>query len=111
SASQLGRFLSAFIGAGQYRGTRILSAPSVREMRHEQVPSIIRGQGLIWYYDRHRGDTLLGHNGGDLGVNTRMFFRPGDGLGVITLTNGDASSFPQDQALQQIQDRLFQRSW
>ncbi len=42
-----------------------------------------------------------------MGVNTRMFFRPRDGVGVVLLTNGDAATRVEDGALQAIQDRLF----
>jgi CubicO group peptidase (beta-lactamase class C family) len=102
-AGHLARFLGAFIAFGTWDGERILSEESVREMRRRQFRHITRGQGLIWYYTRWDGDLLLGHNGGDSGVNTRMFFRPSDGTGVIVLANGDAWDGP----LQDIQDRLF----
>ena len=29
----------------------------------------------------------MGHDGGDFGESTRMFFRPDRGVGVVTLTN------------------------
>ena len=49
SAAQLARFLSAFVDYGRFRGTRILEHDTAAEMRRDQVPAIVRGQGLIWY--------------------------------------------------------------
>ena len=104
-AAHLARFLGAFAGFGTWKGTRILGSSTAREMRRRQFPRIAHGQGLIWYYERRGADLLLGHNGGDSGVNTRMFFRPRDGVGVIVLANGDGSG---DGALAEVQDRLFE---
>ena len=101
SASQLATFLMAFIGDGELYGTRILEPATVQEMRRIQFPELAPWQGLIWFYETdNTGHVLLGHNGGDLGVATVMFYRPEDGVGVIVLTNGE--SYPQ-----RIQDRIF----
>jgi hypothetical protein len=70
----------------------------VREMRRTQFPDVAHGQGLIWYRFALRGMPLMGHNGGDSGVATQMYFRPSDGVGVIALSNGnwrrDGSGWP-----------------
>jgi CubicO group peptidase (beta-lactamase class C family) len=107
SVNQLARFLIAFINFGTYNGISILPPQSVTEMRTEQIPDILPGQGLIWYQEERNGDILLGHNGGDDGVTTQMFFRLSDGVGTILLANGDAASQNEFQAFLQIQDRLF----
>ena len=44
-------------------------------------------QGLIWYSRRVGRREMLGHNGGDDGVSTDMFYEPATGIGVIVLTN------------------------
>jgi hypothetical protein len=79
----------------------------VREMRRSQVPDLIAGQGLIWYVLHRRGERLWGHNGGDSGVATQMFFRPTDGTGVITLANGDWRRDGARWPLSLIMDRRF----
>jgi CubicO group peptidase (beta-lactamase class C family) len=82
----------------------------VREMRRTQFPDVAHGQGLIWYRFALRGMPLMGHNGGDSGVATQMYFRPSDGVGVIALSNGnwrrDGSGWP----LQRIAVRLFEEA-
>jgi len=88
---QLAKFQMAFIGDGEWDGRRILETATVEEMRRQQVPDIEPTQGLVWYYTSQLGDetVLLGHNGGDDGVATEMFFRVSDDLGFILLMNTD----------------------
>jgi len=110
TVTSLSRFLRAFIGGGELDGVRILQEDTVREMRSSQVPDEIAGQGLIWYVLHRRGERYWGHNGGDSGVATQMFFRPTDGTGVITLTNGDWRRAGNAWPLSVIMDRLFERA-
>jgi CubicO group peptidase (beta-lactamase class C family) len=107
SVNQLARFLIAFINFGNYNGVSILEPQTVAEMRAEQIPTIQPGQGLIWYEEERNGDILMGHNGGDDGVATQMFFRLKDGVGTILLANGDAASPGEFNAFLEIQDRLY----
>jgi CubicO group peptidase (beta-lactamase class C family) len=92
STLQLARFLIMFIQGGTYNGTQILAEETVQEIKRVQYPEIDAQQGLLWYYKELDGMTLLGHNGGEYGVATEMFFRPEDGTGVILLMNGDWST-------------------
>ena len=110
NASSLARFLLAFIRGGELDGVRILEEATVREMRRSQVPDEIAGQGLIWYVLHRRGERYWGHNGGDSGVATQMFFRPSDGTGVITLANGDWRRAGGGWPLSLIMDRLFEEA-
>ena len=50
---------------------------------------------------------LIGHNGGDDGVATQMYFRPDDGVGVIVLANGNWHYDGRGWPLQRIATRLF----
>jgi CubicO group peptidase (beta-lactamase class C family) len=107
SARSLARFLTMFVAFGRRRDTRILSRASVQEIRRQQVPKLVPGQGLVWYRIRMRGDAVLGHTGGDSGVSTRMFFRPSDGKGAIVLANGDTGASGWRQ-LRRIQGLLLE---
>ena len=78
-----------FIQGGTYDGTQILVAETVQEIRRVQYPKVDAQQGLLWYYKELDGMSLLGQNGGELGVAAEMFFRPDDGTGVILLMKGD----------------------
>jgi CubicO group peptidase (beta-lactamase class C family) len=103
SASELARFLLAHMGAGTWRGAKILEPASVAQMQTVQYPAVDGTQGLAFYYWNHSTGTRLGHSGGDLGVTTEMWFRPGDRTGVIMLSNGEPDYGPWFQML----DRLF----
>lgn len=106
SVKQLAHHLMAFMNDGTYNGVQMLRPETVAEMRVVQYPSIDPTQGLIWYYDDSSGYPLLGHDGGDYGVATTMFYRPEDGVGVIVLANGEGQ--PSSQPLYDIQDVLFE---
>ncbi|MGZ4151386.1 MAG: serine hydrolase domain-containing protein, partial [Actinomycetota bacterium] len=110
SAPHLARHLLAFIGLGAYDGVRILQEATVREMRRTQFPDVAHGQGLIWYRFDLRGMALMGHNGGDSGVATQMYFRPSDGTGVIALANGNWYFDGRRWPLQRVVVRLFEEA-
>ncbi|HEY7668652.1 MAG TPA: serine hydrolase domain-containing protein [Actinomycetota bacterium] len=110
SARQLARHLLAFIGGGAYGDARLLAPETVAEMRRVQFPGVAHGQGLIWYRFGLRGMRLMGHNGGDDGVATQMYFRLDDGVGVIALANGDWHRADRGWPLQRIAIRLFEEA-
>jgi CubicO group peptidase (beta-lactamase class C family) len=110
SVRSLARFLRMFVRGGELDGERLLEPGTVREMRRSQVPEEVRGQGLIWYVLHRHGERYWGHDGGDSGVATQMFFRPTDGIGVITLANGDWRRAGAGWPLSLIMDRLFEEA-
>jgi CubicO group peptidase (beta-lactamase class C family) len=103
AAPQLARFLGAYAQDGAYEGRRILEAATVQRMLTAQHPDIDPHQGLIWIV----GDAY-GHNGGDAGVTTEMFYDPNDDVGVILLTNTTIAS-PQSYRAWMALDKLLWR--
>jgi CubicO group peptidase (beta-lactamase class C family) len=91
SVTQLARFLLVLAGKGQC-GVRLLKESTVAEMGKAQIPAIEPGQGLILYSDTKGGTKALGHNGGDVGVSTDMFFDPASGNGYVLLSNGSTNT-------------------
>jgi CubicO group peptidase (beta-lactamase class C family) len=88
SALHLATWLGAFMNFGKIRGKQVLSRGTVEEIRRNQIPNIVGWhQGLIWYGGSPHGYFRMGHDGGDYGVSTRMFFRPDRRVGVVSLTN------------------------
>jgi len=104
SASQLARFLMAFSQYGQLGGVQILERSTIDEMRRQQPSS---QEGLSWEYATIAGHAVMGHNGGDIGVSTGMWFDPATSAGIVVLTNGDVPTSTDYQALSEIQDRLL----
>lgn len=107
SANALSIWLRTFMNGGLFGATRILKKSTVNEIMRAQIDDIIWGQGLIWYYIRESGRTLVGHNGGDFGVSTNMYFSPSAGTGAITLTNRYIGGWTAWYAFLDIQDKLF----
>jgi CubicO group peptidase (beta-lactamase class C family) len=93
STLQLSNFLIAFMEGGEISGTRILDSNTVELMTTVQFPQIRTDQGLIWYNQVLGGRFMWGHTGGDMGVQTAMFFIPEENLGVICLSNSHTSNF------------------
>lgn len=112
SAPQLARFLLMFMGEGSFAGQTVLTPGSVAEMKKVQFPAIDDAQFLVWYAEqRDDGLTYIGHNGGDRGIYTEMFYRPGDGVGVVLLSNGDVDPDKAGgAALVAIEARLFEEA-
>jgi CubicO group peptidase (beta-lactamase class C family) len=107
TAPQLARHLAMVMGAGSWRGHRLLSRDTVQELRRDQVPDLEPGQGLIWFALQRPDRTIFGHDGGDSGVATVCFFDPEDDVGVVGLANGGWRSSRGDYPLYEIMDRLF----
>jgi CubicO group peptidase (beta-lactamase class C family) len=99
SASQLARFLTAFMQYGALDTVRILDSATVALMTTIQYPELDPTQGLIWYYVSLGGRQLCGHNGGDAGVSTEMYYCPDENTAVVVLTNGEAWLFEIVDAL------------
>ena len=107
TAPQLARHLGMVMGNGAWKGRRLLSEATVRELRRDRVPELEPGQGLIWWEFHRDGRTLVGHDGGDDGVATVCFFDPADDVGVVALANGGWRTIQGDWSLYLIMDRLF----
>ncbi|MEZ5012723.1 MAG: serine hydrolase [Chitinophagales bacterium] len=87
----LAKFLWMNMNGGLFDGQQILQPATVELMQSSIFPAIDPTQGLIWYYYSNATGTWWGHNGGDDGVNTDMFYNPDTQTGIIVLTNGDGS--------------------
>ena len=92
SANDLARFMLAIQGNGTHAGTQILAESSVLEMKTVQYPQVEPTQGLCFYYSNHVGEVTIGHDGGDPGVLTDMYYQVDDEeqVGVLLLANSDA---------------------
>ncbi|MFT4569807.1 MAG: CubicO group peptidase (beta-lactamase class C family) [Hyphomicrobiaceae bacterium] len=106
SAQDLARYLAAWASGGILDGQRILEAATVAEALSVQQPAVESTQGLSWYYDKVGTRDVVGHNGGDYGATTDMFFDPATGHGVVVLINtGDTGA--RIRAMQTIEKALF----
>lgn len=106
SATDLARFLAAWASGGVLDGERILEEATVAEALTVQNPAVDPAQGLSWYFDTLGGRAVVGHNGGDYGATTDMFFEPASGNGVVVLVNTDDTP-ARLRAMARIEDALF----
>lgn len=106
SVNDLARFLVTIMNGGEFGGVRILSEASVNVMLTPQVPTVDNTQFIYWYSEEIGGRTVIGHNGGDDGVATDMFYDPSTGIGVIVLMNTDWTP-AVERVAPEIEDSLF----
>ncbi|GAA3408008.1 serine hydrolase [Paenibacillus hodogayensis] len=89
--SDLMRYMELFRTGGTVGGERILSEQSVREMLHPHAAlGIGNGYGygmMVLPNAGGIGVTLIGHNGGQRGISSRMSLIPEKGLTGVVLTN------------------------
>ncbi len=98
SATDLARFVMAYLNGGELNGQRILSEESVAMMTHES--HIIPGdtpdaaefdesfQGLGWVVVPTGNSFYLTHSGGGPGFSTNMQLYPDRNLGLVIMANG-----------------------
>ena len=102
-AEQLSQFLKMFSNGGQLGDALILSEDAVSEMSRAHYPELDSEQGLIWYQWIFDGQSIIGHNGGDIGVSTEMGLRE-DGVGFVILMNASGRA----NTLSRIESMLFE---
>ena len=106
TALSLAKFMYAHMNDGNFDGTQLLDPSTVATMRSQVVPAIDAGQGIVFYSFEDAYGTWWGHNGGDLGVSTNMFFDETTNTGLITLTNSDGDHGPIRDAILDALDSL-----
>jgi len=106
TALSLAKFMYAHMNYGNFNGTQLLDSTTVAYMRSQVVPAIDPGQGIVFYNFEDTYGTWWGHNGGDMGVSTNMFFNDATNTGLITLTNGDGDHWPIRNAILNALDQL-----
>lgn len=89
TATSLAKFMYAVSQNGLFNQTQLLADTLFQRALSKQfeVPDFIQGWGF--YGIEIPGDTLWGHDGGETGVSTEMYFSKNKQTGVIVLANGD----------------------
>jgi len=96
----LSRFMRAFIMNGQYNDFQLLLPQTIDTILHENISISAGKQGLIFYEHKIGQFEVWGHNGGDPGVSTEMYFDREKRVGYIMFNNRtEAYSFAIGNAL------------
>jgi len=97
----LSKFMRAYIMNGTFNNYQLMKSQTVDLIL--QKYGVIAGvgeQGLIFYKHVLGKDTIWGHNGGDPGVSTEMYFNRESKTGYIVFTNrSEVYSEPIGEAL------------
>lgn len=87
TAEDLSIFLRAIAMNGSFNGIQILKPTTIDIIKTLQFGS--QKQALTFYYSAINGQSVIGHNGSEMGVTTEMYFEPVNKIGVIILNNDD----------------------
>lgn len=105
SANDMANWVKLWIAGGDYKGKSILPSAYIAEAASSQMvisgglPSIEKdiymfNYGLGWMISSYRGHYKVEHGGNIDGFSASVAFYPTDKLGIIVLTNQDASGVP-----------------
>lgn len=106
SVGDLARWLQLHLGDGMLDGRRLIPAAALRDTRAAQIETLsaaLSPSGIANYYalgwntneDSH-GRQFNSHSGAfNLGASTCVQMAPGQGLGIVVLTNGSPVGLPE----------------
>ncbi len=88
SAPDLAVYMIMHMNQGKYKGKRIISKESAKQM--QTMLSVKEGYGLaILKTDKLiTGKTMTGHTGSAYGLYSAMFFNPEEKFGIVVISNG-----------------------
>mgnify|MGYP002338664946 CR=1 FL=1 len=89
-ATEFARFMMCHLQNGTYKGARILSASTARQMHSPQFthhPKLNGSVGYTFHISEERGNKTISHNGGYAGLSTRMLLLPEQKTGIFIACN------------------------
>jgi len=100
NVEDLTRYCQAMMKQGQLDGNRILSESSMKEMMKFSKKKGVEGDkgNISIFWNKNKNELsiprkLIGHNGGDTGMYSMMFFDPKKEIGYILLCNTDKADY------------------
>lgn len=90
SANDLAKYMTMHLNKGEYKGTRIISKKSAKQMQSKIADN---GYGLALKTEKNLipGKSLVGHTGNAYGLYSAMFFQPKEQFGFVVITNGTSA--------------------
>lgn len=89
-------------------GARVVSERNLRTTWEPQVPvSANTDYGLGWFVGDYRGLQLVYHGGNTLGFTSDLAFLPGKDLGVVVLTNAQATNAFNEAVRERLLELVF----
>jgi CubicO group peptidase (beta-lactamase class C family) len=106
TANDMAKWLQLHVGGGVVDGRRVVAARQVQEMHRPQMviqsfPGMFEdteiqqpSYGLGWFVESYRGKKRVHHGGNIDGFSTMVSLLPDDGIGVVVLSNLNATPLP-----------------
>lgn len=99
---EMSNWVIALINGGKFKGKQVLNESTVRAVQTPVIslPASVPLQydevgygtyGLGWFINPYRGKTLVQHGGNIDGFSANVAFLPKDSVGIVVLTNMNAS--------------------
>ncbi|MEM1219203.1 MAG: serine hydrolase [Bacteroidota bacterium] len=97
SVLDLAQWMVTYLEEGQLGSVEMLSPNTIQSMWSPHISSIEPTQGLVWYQEElfldNGGSAFLwGHNGGEAGTSTDIYFDPENNLALAILANGEGTN-------------------
>jgi CubicO group peptidase (beta-lactamase class C family) len=106
TASDMARYMITELNKGvSPEGERVISEENLLLTWQPQVPvSNTTSYGLGWFVSEYKGIQLIEHGGNTLGFTSSFGFIPDKNMGILVLTNGQASNTFNES----VRTRLFE---
>ena len=88
SAQDLAIYMTMHMNRGKYKGKRIISKKSTRQMQTKLSDEEGYGLALMTTDKLIAGKTMTGHTGSAYGLYSAMFFNPKEKFGIVVISNG-----------------------
>ena len=88
SARDLAVYMTMHMNQGKYKGKRIISKKSARQMQTKLSEEEGYGLAIMTTDKLIAGKTMTGHTGSAYGLYSAMFFNPKEKFGIVVISNG-----------------------
>ncbi|MBN2355066.1 beta-lactamase family protein, partial [candidate division KSB1 bacterium] len=90
TAADMANFMIMHLQKGKFKNRQILGEAYAEKMQQPQFshhPPLHSASGYAFYIGKYRDDILIGHNGGYIGISTRLWLFPDRNLGLFMACN------------------------
>lgn len=111
----MAKWVALHLGDGTHEGKRVISEATLKELHAPQVvigdnttsrENLFQLYALGWMVEAYRGHRLLHHGGNIDGFTALVTFMPDDDIGMVILTNMNATALPS-MVMYTIYDRML----
>jgi CubicO group peptidase (beta-lactamase class C family) len=93
TATDLARYMTMHMKQGRYKGKKIISKESAKQMQAKLSDKEGYGLAIMTSDKLIAGKTMKGHTGSAYGLYSAMFFNPEEKFGIVVISNGCHPSY------------------